>query len=572
MPQRATAAQIDLFSSRRSVREPRLLVEWQPFWPCLLDNIAELILEKPAPLLVSSAPGEYWPDVFVSRPVSWKDFGWSALVHAAVLFFVAMTGAYWIFPSKVTTHDPYDHTTISYYKVDDLLPEVKSAPAPAPAPRPRAKAPQKAQPVLATQEIISVPAQADNSEQTIVNPPHPDILNRTQPLPNMVVSTPVPAPPVAALQKTQVTLPSFLIKPVQPAPDVRRTARADLPKLPVPDAVQPAASPDDLRLKNEIKLLVAKMEPNVVQPRLPMPEASLPRAPAVAQPQAVAPPPSTQGLSGANKAAGQMMVLNLRPSPPTPEIKVPNGSRAGIFEASPKGTVGAPGTPETNGPSYSKNEAGANGRSGDSGNASALAIPPGISVAGMPLNGRAAVIVAAPSATPPAPNPEAERRTFPPALLATADVSRHSLPPYVSTPERKLEDSVFAGKKYYSMQLNMPNLNSAGGSWIIRFAELKQPTQEGELSTPVVTEKIDPAYPADLMREQIEGVVILYAVIHADGSVGDVRVLQGLHESLDANAIKALGRWHFRPATKNGAPVDLEAVVRIPFKPRKIGF
>jgi TonB family protein len=122
------------------------------------------------------------------------------------------------------------------------------------------------------------------------------------------------------------------------------------------------------------------------------------------------------------------------------------------------------------------------------------------------------------------------------------------------------------------MQLNMPNLTSSAGSWIIRFAELKETKQEGELSTPVVTDKVDPAYPSDLIRDQIEGMVVLYAVIRADGTVGDVRVLQSLQERLDANACRALGRWHFRPATKNGVPVDLEAVVRIPFKARKVGF
>jgi TonB family protein len=63
----------------------------------------------------------------------------------------------------------------------------------------------------------------------------------------------------------------------------------------------------------------------------------------------------------------------------------------------------------------------------------------------------------------------------------------------------------------------------------------------------------------------VQGTVVLYAVIHADGTVGDIRVLQGLHEQLDSNAVKALSRWKFRPATKGGAAVDLEAVVQIPF-------
>lgn len=569
MHQRASAAQVELFSNRKHAVAPRLLVHWQPFWPQFFDNVAELVLPPAAPLAVTSRPGEFWPDVFVSRPVSWKDFGRSVFVHAALLLFVFTTGKYWMFPAKVTTHDPFDHTTIAYYKVDDLLPEIKTAPAP----RPRAKVPQRAQPSLAKQKIISVPAAADNSEQTIVNPPHPEILRQTQPLPDLIASAITPAPPTEALTNPRVTLPSFLIKPVQPAPDVRRTAQRTLPKVPVPQAVQPAASADDLKIKSEIKLMVARMEPNVVEPRLPLPETGLPAAPSIAQPQAVPPPPSTQGLSGGEKAAGQMMVLNLHPAPPPPEIKVPNGSRSGVFEAGPTGKVGAPGTPEISGESANKNALGANGRPGDSGNGNPMGAPAGISVTGAPPNRNAGVVVAGPAPAQPANNSSAAGpRTFPAAPSAMADLSRRTMPPYVANPERKPEDTVFAGKKYYSMQLNMPNLNSAGGSWIIRFAELKQVTQEGELSTPVVTEKVDPAYPADLMRDQVEGVVVLYAVIHADGTVGDVRVLQSLHDKLDENAVKALGRWHFRPATKNGVPVDLEAVVRIPFKPRRIGF
>ena len=52
-------------------------------------------------------------------------------------------------------------------------------------------------------------------------------------------------------------------------------------------------------------------------------------------------------------------------------------------------------------------------------------------------------------------------------------------------PSGKIEDRVFGGKKYYSMTLNMPNLTSAGGSWIVRFAELNQTRGGGELTAPV---------------------------------------------------------------------------------------
>jgi TonB family protein len=55
-------------------------------------------------------------------------------------------------------------------------------------------------------------------------------------------------------------------------------------------------------------------------------------------------------------------------------------------------------------------------------------------------------------------------------------------------------------------------------------------------------------------------------VIHADGHVGEVRVLEGVHETLDENARAALMKWRFRPGRRNGEPVDLEAVIKIPFR------
>jgi protein TonB len=117
----------------------------------------------------------------------------------------------------------------------------------------------------------------------------------------------------------------------------------------------------------------------------------------------------------------------------------------------------------------------------------------------------------------------------------------------------------------------MPNLASSTGSWSIRFAELNA-TGHGEsgLGAPEAITKVDPAYPQDLMHDRVEGVVVLYAIIHADGSVGDVRVLEGFDERLNENARKALAQWRFRPGTKDGIPVDVEAVVRVPFKvPRR---
>src|SRR5579863_1008864 len=96
MQQTNSHGQFNLFSKVENSR-PRLLVEWQPFWPQFLQNISDLLHHDPPPLHLTSVPGRFWPDVFVSRPVAWKDFARSAFLHAAVFFFVLMTGKYWLF-------------------------------------------------------------------------------------------------------------------------------------------------------------------------------------------------------------------------------------------------------------------------------------------------------------------------------------------------------------------------------------------------------------------------------------------------------------------------------------------
>ena len=141
------------------------------------------------------------------------------------------------------------------------------------------------------------------------------------------------------------------------------------------------------------------------------------------------------------------------------------------------------------------------------------------------------------------------------------------------TPEPgSVEQEVFGPRKFYSMILNMPNLTSAGGSWIVRFAALKDTADQSDLTAPVAVHKVDPAYPSSLMQTHVEGTVTLYAIIRADGTVDGVKVLRGVDDTLDENARLALSHWQFRPATRRGVAVDLEAVVQIPFAARKQPF
>ena len=90
--------------------------------------------------------------------------------------------------------------------------------------------------------------------------------------------------------------------------------------------------------------------------------------------------------------------------------------------------------------------------------------------------------------------------------------------------------------------------------------------EASDLSGPVPLRKIDPKYPPQLRAGNVEGEVLLYAIIRKDGSVDSIQLVQGVEPILNANAMEALAQWKFQPAEKYGKPVDLEAVVHIPFR------
>ena len=93
-----------------------------------------------------------------------------------------------------------------------------------------------------------------------------------------------------------------------------------------------------------------------------------------------------------------------------------------------------------------------------------------------------------------------------------------------------------------------------------------------DLAGPVPLRKVDPKYPPELRTSHVDGEVVLYAIIRKDGSVDSIQLVHSVDPHLDVNAMEALAQWKFRPAEKHGEPVDLEAVVHIPFRSRGPSF
>jgi TonB family protein len=555
-------------------------VELEPWGKTFLENLGDWMFRRqPPPLRLTFAPASFWPDVFVPSPLPLRSVGQSVLFH--VLALVLMVGISTL--SLARRNAPATTTpdrTITYYDISEYLPALSSGSAPA-------KEAKKGQPEHSKQPIIALPPNPDNSTQTVVDPTTANILPNELKLPNMVIWTPVPARmPVAATARSagQLKVPMMAVTVAPAPPEVKRTlADVRLPKL--PEAAVVEAPPDIAALDRKVgDIYIGHVEPTVAEPKLPVEEQK-----AVAGDksgaEAVPPAPTTQGAGSGMQAMGQLIALGIHPTMPTGPVTMPEGNRRGVFAATPEGQAGAPGTPDVACCGAGPGGTGTGGAGGP-GNGSGAGNPSGVFVGGPSSAGMVAVVAANPSqgGMPGQGGPGSSRggngggagsdrglgpghgadSVSPPSTGPTTIIDRSGT--------GRIEDEVFGPKRYYSMTINMPNLSSAGGSWIMRFAELAENPGPGLLSAPGVASKSDPGYPAEIIRKRIEGTVTLYAVIHRDGSVSEVRVLRGIDDRLDENARAALTRWRFRPATKNGEPVELEAVIYIPFAVRKTPF
>lgn len=89
--------------------------------------------------------------------------------------------------------------------------------------------------------------------------------------------------------------------------------------------------------------------------------------------------------------------------------------------------------------------------------------------------------------------------------------------------------------------------------------------EQARITPPVVVHEVKPGYTGDAIRRRIQGSVSLSAVVRADGTVGDVKVLKSLDPELDRQAIAAAKQWTFKPGTKDGEPVNVAVNLELTF-------
>ena len=542
-----------------SVPAPMFLVKLDPWHSVFFRNLTDLFRRRRPPAHdVSSRPGAFWPDVFVSSHLPWNRFAESAFCHAAVILLVWGAGQLWPHP-HVMDRTVFRSADVIYYSASEYLPLINTGVR-------QAERPQRGEPEYSPQPIISVPPEPDNHSQTIVTPPDAK-LNHDVSLPNIVAwKGAQPAVPLAATSGTRVemNLPALSTSVVTPPPELNAASMARTMQGPSPAIVGPPPSVEATSARKWGDMDVGHSAVVAPAPQLPLAEqrafAPVTQSTLAGPGRAVVPPPPSIGAGLAANGGGRIIALSIHPALLSAPVELPQGNRRGTFAATPEGKPGAAGTPNLVADASSGSGIGGSGNN-------TKGVPPGLYVGSSSGHASSAAGRASGNGTGTATQPSGDPRLLaeaaPPRVTSTAPRPLSEISDGSAT---EIERKVFGDRRFYSMTLNMPNLNSAGGSWVIRFAELHDNHDRGDLVAPLATQKVDPAYPLELMRHGVQGTVTLYAVIRSDGSVNEVRVLRGVDDRLDEYARTALSGWHFHPATKNGAAVDLEAVIMIPFK------
>ena len=86
---------------------------------------------------------------------------------------------------------------------------------------------------------------------------------------------------------------------------------------------------------------------------------------------------------------------------------------------------------------------------------------------------------------------------------------------------------------------------------------------------PEILVKTTPAYTDEAIKQRVQGVIIIQAIIRRNGRVDNFKILRGLGYGLEEKAIREIANnWRFRPGSLNGEPVDVLATIEVQFNLR----
>lgn len=472
-------------------------------------------------------------------PVRPSSFAASAAAHCIAIVFLGLMSANGGPPERPVYGqliEPQVHKIV-FYDLRKKLPEVKPLKRIGRSPRPRGTE-------ISKQVVIATSPKAKSKEQFIWLPVPKVEIRQDLRVPDLIAriagSLPsLPAPPEERVQQKKTdgtraaqhnSSPPQLKGDVNHAPEsagatvpTHKQPRAFIPPpqtvsqprlpIPVPVVEMPApsiASPTTM----DFSLPVGPGMPVLSKSSLPVPGA--PTAPAPV----------------AGSADVDIAIASLHPAQDA-SSELPEGERSGRFSKAPtKGNVAT----------------------GELGGSRALTVPD------LSIREDKTKSVKVPEERPPS------RTVLYAEKVRNVPLSTLSVP--LRPASRTIPASVdirFQGRNVYTMVMPIENLPEYAGDWIIWFAEREpKPGNTPLMRAPVPFRKYEPVEQAVSGNRTGQRVQIT-AILSKNGRLESVSLLTMAGSAVQDAVIRDVMSWEFKPATRNGMPVDVEVVIEIPF-------
>ncbi len=122
-----------------------------------------------------------------------------------------------------------------------------------------------------------------------------------------------------------------------------------------------------------------------------------------------------------------------------------------------------------------------------------------------------------------------------------------------------------AGVAWWRWNRGWDELESELKNRQVSSAEKPQTQVSAEVMEKLLVHRVEPTYPPEARKENLQGIIALDIVVGRDGSVVSMRPLNG-PEVLARAAMDALRWWKFEPYRVNGEPAVVETTVAVEFK------
>ena len=115
----------------------------------------------------------------------------------------------------------------------------------------------------------------------------------------------------------------------------------------------------------------------------------------------------------------------------------------------------------------------------------------------------------------------------------------------------------------------LPSLGPGVGPGVLEPGARSPATTASSVDTrPILLKRVNPGYTDEARKNNIQGIVVMRVLVGADGAVKRVMIGRGLPDGLNERAIAAAMQSTFKPAMKDGQPVEYWVVLQMEFNLR----